>query len=698
MKKSKTTILAISLAVCGFVSSAQSAYALVPANEMRDLSTNHWAYKAIEALSEKYGVMTGYPDKTFKGSKNITRYEMAAALYKVMTKVEELIAKSNKMAVDAPEIVKSGSVVSKEELETIKLLQKEFSDELAIVAGKVEMLSQKMDKANKIKVGGEVGLKYRDRIGVTDSIKSTSPLNGYDVDGDKGKTRYNDAIRNLFTDVDRTPFRLKSSLDLNASWNEGVRFFSTVVIDDGTIFKLGNLPGQAVAGHFADEGINSSAIYIDKAVLSIRNNFSLDFFTNMEKEGYETKQLANAGTFFYHENKPGYGLAVGFMNFQNILRTGTKFRNQFSSEKWVGHGYGLVGFGSDEIMVKDTPDPKDETVRLKNSVSRFWATGINVSRTDPDSQSYNNVPSAAVAFDATIGPLTLVAAGNAGSPYTNRFSAVTNNLGAGDFPNFTAVPTAAMPLSFTSSPTGVLSGSDFINDIGGSLINEKVILGSKDPLSPRTTYNLLNLPSEYGDGYGVLGADLDLGIARVGINYSDYWLDSSLSVSGTRKNFSAVVDVGSDVLGMTFQSNYYGIGLDTYSAALFMNNLAGVIDIGLGVKSATRGWMRLDRGMLGTNVGFYASLPQKNDMPKLTLAVRQSFGDNFGSPKNLDGTNLGTKNTFLKDGGVTLSAEMQKFMGTSVDLAAEYNILTEGSFLGGSTMAQDLAVFTKYKF
>jgi hypothetical protein len=37
-------------------------------------------------------------------------------------------------------------------------------------------------------------------------------------------------------------------------------------------------------------------------------------------------------------------------------------------------------------------------------------------------------------------------------------------------------------------------------------------------------------------------------------------------------------------------------------------------------------------------------------------------------------------------------------MGTSVDLAAEYNILNEGSFLGGSTMAQDLAVFTKYKF
>ncbi|MFN8671676.1 MAG: S-layer homology domain-containing protein [Candidatus Sericytochromatia bacterium] len=694
MKPNKiATILTLSLTVLGYTSSSFKAYALVPANEMRDLSSNHWAYKAIEALAEKYGVMTGYPDKTFKGSKNITRYEMAAALYKVMTKVEELIAKSTKIGVETP-VTTNVSAVNKEDIETLKLLQKEFRDELAELSGKVEMLSQKLEKNNKVKIGGEVELKYRDRMGVSDNTKVSSPLNGFDVDGDKGKTRFNDSVRNLLTDYDRTPFRLKTTLDINSTWHKNVRFFGTFSIDDGAIFKLGNLNGQAVGGHFGDEGLSSNSFYLQRAVVSFRDNFEGEFFSNMEKESYETKQLSNAGTSFYHDNKQGVGLAIGFMNFQNILRTGTKFKNHFNSEKWIGHGYGLVGFGADEMAVKETPDSKDEKIKLSNSVSRFWASGINVSNVDPDSARYNNTPSASFALDATMGPLTLVFGGNYGSPYVNRFTALNSNLGAGAFPQNSI--SGGSPLSLTSSPTGILTGVDFL-DGGSAFINEKVTVGTKDPLSPKTAYNLLSLPSEYGDGYMVAGLDLDLGLARVGLNMSDYWLDSFFSITGTRKNFSAVVDVGSDSMGMTFQANYHGIGLDTYSAGLFMNNLGGLVDVGFGVKTATRGLWRVERGLLGTNAGFYVTLPQKEAMPKFMLAFRQSFGEGFGTTKDLNGQDLG-KVTLLKDGGVTLSAELQKFMGTSVDVAAEYNLLNEGAFLGGNFMAHDFALITKYKF
>ena len=685
MKLNKiATIITLSLTICSYISSGMSAYALVPANEMRDLSTNHWAYKAIEALSEKYGVMTGYPDKTFKGAKNITRYEMAAALYKVMTKVEELIAKANKMSVDSTptNTTSTASSINKEDLETLKLLQKEFRTELDDLSGKVEMLSQKLEKNNKIKLGGEVEIKFRDRMGVTDTSKNSSPLNGIDVDNDRGKTKFNDSLRNLITDYDRTPFRVKTTLDLNASWNEGVRFFGSFVVDDGTLFKLGNLPGQAVGGHFGEEGMNSTSFYMQRAIISMRNNFSGEFFTNMEKTTYEDKKLAAKGTSFYHDGKEGYGLSVGFMNFQNILRSGTKFKNHFNGEKWIGHGYGLLGAGADEIKVKDSVDPKDDKVTYSNSVSRFWATGINASGVDPDSERYNNVSSASFALDATMGPLTLVFAGNAGSPYVNRSSALSSNLGAGDF---------------SKGNANILSGADFVNDIGGGLINEKVILGTKDPLAPRTTYNLLGLPSEYGDGYMVAGADLDLGIARVGLNYSDYWLDSALSFSGTRKNMSAVVDIGTNAMGMTFQSNYYGIGLDTYSAGMFMNNLGGVVDVGLGLRTASRGLFRIDRGLIGTNASFYVAIPQKDMLPKLMVAFRQSFGEGFGSVKDLSGKEI-SKSALLKDGGVTLSAEMQRVLGTSLDLAAEYNILNEGTFLGGNFMAHDFAIITKYKF
>ncbi len=140
------------------------------------------------------------------------------------------------------------------------------------------------------------------------------------------------------------------------------------------------------------------------------------------------------------------------------------------------------------ILVKDVEvkNAQGQTERVRNSVSRYWATGINVSQVDPDSLRYNNISSASAAFDLTAGPLTFVVAGNAGSPYGNRVAALTNNLGAGTLAtvdqalgsnNGTVTPdTQASGLSTTSSPTGILSGADFFNDPQGSVVNQKVVI------------------------------------------------------------------------------------------------------------------------------------------------------------------------------------------------------------------------------
>jgi hypothetical protein len=60
------------------------------AAEMHDLSANHWAYRAIRELMERYGIMEGFPDATFKGNQPVTRYELAAALVKVMARMEQI--------------------------------------------------------------------------------------------------------------------------------------------------------------------------------------------------------------------------------------------------------------------------------------------------------------------------------------------------------------------------------------------------------------------------------------------------------------------------------------------------------------------------------------------------------------------------------------------------------------------------------
>ena len=48
-----------------------------------DVPKGHWAYDFVKDLSDK-GYLVGYPDGTFKGQNNITRYEMAQMIAKGM--------------------------------------------------------------------------------------------------------------------------------------------------------------------------------------------------------------------------------------------------------------------------------------------------------------------------------------------------------------------------------------------------------------------------------------------------------------------------------------------------------------------------------------------------------------------------------------------------------------------------------------
>ena len=82
MKKS------LALAAMAALTAGVSAYA---ANPFSDVTPNEWAYQAVADLSEQ-GVVEGYPDGTFKGERNITRYEMAQIIARMLAKEDQLNA------------------------------------------------------------------------------------------------------------------------------------------------------------------------------------------------------------------------------------------------------------------------------------------------------------------------------------------------------------------------------------------------------------------------------------------------------------------------------------------------------------------------------------------------------------------------------------------------------------------------------
>jgi hypothetical protein len=94
--------------------------------QLSDVSPTSWAYEALRSLVERYGCIVGYPDRTYRGERALSRYEFAAGLNACMQQMERLIA--------------SSEAVLREDIEKLKRLMKEFEAELAALGARVDNL------------------------------------------------------------------------------------------------------------------------------------------------------------------------------------------------------------------------------------------------------------------------------------------------------------------------------------------------------------------------------------------------------------------------------------------------------------------------------------------------------------------------------------------------------------------------------
>lgn len=181
MKKNKVNRLFASILSLGIIGSVslqtQNAEARVATEDMKDLRADHWAYNAIKELVDKYDIMSGFPDGTFRGARTFTRYEASAALYKIMLRVEEMMAgRKVEAPISAPVTpVMRNSSVSDQDLKIIKELTEEFRRELDAMKAentanfaKIKTLQEELEKVKKdfgrIKFGGDFSSGFDDTI------------------------------------------------------------------------------------------------------------------------------------------------------------------------------------------------------------------------------------------------------------------------------------------------------------------------------------------------------------------------------------------------------------------------------------------------------------------------------------------------------------------------------------------------------
>ncbi|PZV14950.1 MAG: S-layer protein [Leptolyngbya sp.] len=132
------------------LSSSSSMEQVTSVSQLSDVKPTDWAFQALQSLVERYGCIVGYPDKTFRGNRALTRFEFAAGLNACLDKIQELIAAA------------TADFVKKEDLEVVKKLQEEFAAELASLRGRVDALDvrtatlEKQQFSTTTKLSGEV--------------------------------------------------------------------------------------------------------------------------------------------------------------------------------------------------------------------------------------------------------------------------------------------------------------------------------------------------------------------------------------------------------------------------------------------------------------------------------------------------------------------------------------------------------------
>jgi Carbohydrate-selective porin, OprB family/S-layer homology domain len=139
-------------------------------SELSDIKPTDWAYQALRSLMERYGVITGYKDDTFRGNNPVTRDEFAAGLAATLDKVDGLIVK----AIGDPYI--------QEDIITLRRLQREHKSILNELKKSVDAISNRTTQlqANQFstttKLGGQIIIALTDGTNAKKTIVNRTRL------------------------------------------------------------------------------------------------------------------------------------------------------------------------------------------------------------------------------------------------------------------------------------------------------------------------------------------------------------------------------------------------------------------------------------------------------------------------------------------------------------------------------------------
>ena len=334
----------LALAAVAALTAGVSAYA---ANPFSDVTADDWAYQAVSDLSAQ-GVVEGYPDGTFKGERNMTRYELAQIVARLMAKEDQLNA---------------------EQQATIDKLAGEYADELANLGVRVANLEKKV---GNISWSGDARMQYQHALNDDGKAKDADVWSGRMRINVEGQVNDQVTVNGRF--VNEMDFKDGDSSDtsmdrINAKWTP----------NDATYVTVGR-QGVAldVTGTFWDEDavFDGVAAGWDNGKVGVEAGYGRFKSAENEADGWSTQDKTEA----WYGKLTGHiadAADVSAFYLKNAQKQDKGAQVGENASAWgAGLSYGIGDFTVDGDYVK--------TQNTKGGDAALWTAGLTYGEVDTD--------------------------------------------------------------------------------------------------------------------------------------------------------------------------------------------------------------------------------------------------------------------------------------------------------------------------
>ena len=273
-------------------------------SELSDVQPGDWAFTALQRLVEEYGCLEGYPDRTYRGNRALTRYEFAAGLNACLDVVIQLIGTDG--------------------LEEVRRLQEEFAAELATIRGRVDTLETDVAELEANQFSTTTKLR-----GVFDA-HLVIPFGDGEFDGNEliGTDTDDDGVNDTFEDEADATFEYRASLNFDTSFTGADRLRMRLRAGDNDGSLANSFSGLASAGSGgANDNVKLDDVYYSfpvgnriSAIIAANSVVTDDFVTSTIVPFDGPAVADGSGPQFYDLYEGGdFGAGINFAFTDNLV-------------------------------------------------------------------------------------------------------------------------------------------------------------------------------------------------------------------------------------------------------------------------------------------------------------------------------------------------------------------------------------------